>query len=741
MNCGSFAITNLMNDKVHCGEGPSPAEMSMDNRESINPKIPARIEGLGELATNLWWSWNPRARDLFNMLNPAAWQLSVHNPVKLLHDLEGEVLEEAATNPRFLRHYDSVIGRFRSEMRNFGGWFPDNVNNPGRLPVAYFSAEYGLHHSMPFYAGGLGFLAGDFLKESSDLGLPMIGVGFMYPGGYLRQRITSDGWQTNESEELHKSHAPITRMNDETGKPLVIQVPLIEPPIFAGVWRLKIGRVSLFLLDTDVEENDPWNREISSRLYVGDAEHRLRQELVLGIGGTAALARMGYGRLVLHLNEGHPAFAIIERIRQLMEAGLSFTGASGQVRNTTVFTTHTPVLAGHDVFAFSLLEKYFGSYLSSIGLDQEAFFQMGTDPARPDAGFNMTVLAMRMSRFHNCVSRRHMEVTEGMWGHLRQNGSPEPFLDYITNGIHLPTWINPRLESLFNRYLGPGWLSDHDDPTIWELVDEIPDGELWAAHRLSKMKLITHVRERARQRWTLDQPDPGIVLLSGVFLDPMVLTIGFARRFATYKRATLILSDTKRLCRILNNCDRPVQLVFSGKAHPQDYAGKEVIQQIYRAAKDSAFGGRIVFVEDYDEQLAQYLIPGVDLWLNNPLPPMEACGTSGMKAGINGVPQLSILDGWWIEGFNGFNGWAFSGGLGDDRDARDASQIYDILENQVVPRYYAIDNGDGVAHGWISVMKEAIKSAGPQFCTRRMVKEYASRFYQEGLKEAERLPL
>jgi len=710
----------------------------MDGLEARYPDLPERIAGLGELACNLWWSWHPQARDLFKIIDSTTWKQSSHNPVKMLHDIDKETLDRAAQNSHFLRHYDAVIARFRSEMRSLGGWFPNHVQNPAGLPIAYFSAEFGLHHSLPFYAGGLGFLAGDFLKESSDLSVPVIGIGFMYPGGYLRQRVSPDGWQSSESQFLDKDQAPISRVMDREGKPLVVRVPVIEPPIYVGVWKLRIGKVHLYLMDTDIEANDPWNRSISARLYVGDAEQRLRQEIVLGIGGARVLSAIGIKNYILHLNEGHPAFAILERTRMLIEGGMECKCATDKVKATTIFTTHTPVPAGHDVFPFYLMEKYFNSYFPSLGLERDDFFQMGIDTRHPGAGFNMTAFAMRTSSYHNCVSRRHKEVAREMWSHLWPDLTSDLLpIDHVTNGVHLPTWIDSRMEKLFNRYLGPHWLDDHDDPLIWQLVDDIPDAELWRVHQMQKMLLITTIRERARLRWTKDLADSSIVMASGVLFDPYVLTIGFARRFATYKRATLILNDLEHLRKIMNDQDRPVQILFAGKAHPSDDAGKQIIQEVFSAARDPIFGGRLAFVEDFDEQLAQYMVHGVDLWLNNPLPPLEACGTSGMKATMNGVPQLSIMDGWWIEGFNGKNGWAFAGSEGSDRDRWDASQIYRILEEEVIPRYYAVDNSNGIPHEWVKLMKEAIKRSGPEFCTRRMVKEYANKFYQPALQSAE----
>jgi len=711
-------------------------QFHMDDFTARFPYIPERISGMAELATNLWWSWHPEARALFQMLNHTGLSPGTHNPVKQLHDLDRANLDAAATDPRFLRHYDAVMARFRSDMKARGGWFSTDIADPEMSPIAYFSAEFGLHHSLPFYAGGLGFLAGDFLKECSDLGVPTVGVGFMYPEGYLRQRISADGWQVGESETLDREHAPISRVLDKNGKPMIIKVPIIEFPIYLEVWKAQIGRVPLYLIDTDIEGNDPWNRGMSSRLYIGDSEQRLIQEIILGIGGTQVLNALGIKHSVLHLNEGHSAFALLERIREKIGKGLSYRDAVDQVRATTVFTTHTPVPAGHDVFPFPLMEKYFASYIPLLELSHDEFFALGIDPKNPSAGFNMTAFALRMSSYRNCVSKKHREVAVKMWQHLWPNLSEENVpIDYITNGVHLPTWLDSRMVDLFNRYLGPGWLDDTDNRYIWELVDDIPDSEIWRIHRTMKMVLIANMQERARHRWHNDHADPSVVLASGVTFDPNTLTIGFARRFATYKRATLVLKDPERLKRILNDKSRPIQLVFAGKAHPADNAGKLLIQQIFNAAKDPSFGGRVAFVEDYDEELAQYLVHGVDVWLNTPLPPFEASGTSGMKAEVNGTPQLSVMDGWWIEGYNGKNGWGFDGDLTDRQDARDAEELYTILEKEVIPLYYGVGES-GLPHSWIKVMKEAIKSTAPAFSSRRMVKDYATKFYKKALRSA-----
>ncbi|KPJ66829.1 MAG: alpha-glucan phosphorylase, partial [Syntrophobacter sp. DG_60] len=632
--------------------------------------------------------------------------------------------------------YDVVLSQFRKDMEAKQGWFSENIADPDKYSIGYFCAEYGLHHSLPFYAGGLGFLAGDYIKECSDLRVPLVAVGFMYPEGYFRQQIRGDGWQESMDEILDRDAASISRVLNEEGKQLLVRVPLIEPPIYVAVWKIAVGRIPLYLMDTDIEINDPWNRRISEHLYISDPEQRLRQEIVLGIGGYQILHTLGIKPSIIHLNEGYPAFALLEGIRERVQGGMSYEEALHQVKSTSVFTTHTPVLAGHDVFPFQLIEKYFSSYWPALGLDHDTFLQLGIHPKEPNAGFNMTVFALRMSGYHNGVSKRHHEVACRMWHSLWPDLPKEKVpIDYVTNGIHVPTWIEPKMQLLFNKYLGPNWLADHDDSTIWELIDEIPDEELWRTHYWLKMKLINAIRERTRQRWAKDRVSPTRVLVGGALLDPSVLTIGFARRFATYKRADLIFYHQERLKKLLNNRWRPLQIIFAGKAHPADDPAKRILQRVFNAARDPEFGGHIAFVEDYGEQFAQYIVHGVDLWLNNPLPPLEASGTSGMKAALNGVPHLSIMDGWWVEGYNGKNGWTFGREeLTGNRDQADAEAIYQILENEVIPLYYKV-SGDGIPHGWVKVMKESIKSNAPRFSARRMLKEYIKKFYANTLKD------
>jgi starch phosphorylase len=702
--------------------------------ETIFPNLPQRLSGLAELAENLWWSWHPAARMLFKMLDRQAWKENGHNPDKMLKELPGEILESAASDPEYLRQYDAVLAHFREDMAAEEICLTEPGTEPHHCTIAYFSAEYGLHHSLPFYAGGLGFLAGDFIKECSDLRVPLVAMGFMYPEGYVRQQIREDGWQENLDETLDRDAASISRVLDGEGTQVVIQVPFIEPAVFVAVWKIAVGRVPLYLMDTDIEINDPWNRGISSHLYAGDIEQRLRQEIVLGIGGYQVLSALGVKPSILHLNEGHPGFALLERIRERVQEGMSYTEAARQIQNTSVFTTHTPVPAGHDVFPFSLMEKYFRSYWPTLGLDHDAFLQLGIHPNEPHAGFNMTAFALRMSGYHNGVSKRHGDVACRMWQSLWPESPDEEVpIDYVTNGIHVPTWIEPKMELLFNRYLGPNWLSDHDNPALWEPIDDIPDEELWKTHYWLKIKLIDAIRERARQRWARDRASPSLMIAGGTLLDPSVLTIGFARRFATYKRADLIFYDLERLKKLLNDRWRPIQIIFAGKAHPADDPAKRILQGIFNAARDPDLWGRIAFVEDYGEQLAQYMVHGVDVWLNNPLPPLEASGTSGMKAALNGVPNLSIMDGWWVEGFNGKNGWAFGeGAANSDRDKQDAEAIYQILEKEIIPLYYKVSD-DGIPHEWVKVMKESIKGSGPRFSARRMVREYIEKFYGPAL--------
>jgi starch phosphorylase len=718
--------------------------MSVQEDQIVQPwlmRIPERIRGLGEMAYNLWWSWHPEARILFKQINQQAWKESIHNPVRMLQGIPYEFFERVAANHDYLRRYDISMFRFRQYMERRNGWFSERHPDSQRLTIAYFSPEYGLHHSLPLYAGGLGFLAGDHLKECSDLGIPLVGVGFMYSGGYLNQRILPDGRQEEILERLNRDAAPVSRVLTPDGNQLIITVPFIDPPIHVAVWKVAVGQVPLYLLDTDIEQNDPRSRSISSRLYTSDVEQRLVQEIVLGIGGRKVLNSLGINFSAVHLNEGHSAFALLERIRERVERGLSFQQAFDQVRGTSIFTTHTPLPAGSDTFPPDLMDTYFSHYYPTLGLDRETFLSLGRNPRDPAGGFNMAAFAFRLTAFHNAVSHRHGQVSRQMWQDLWP-GTPEDQvpIDAITNGVHVPTWLNPRLEDLISIPMlsaAPHWQHEHDNPVLWEMIDEIPDQDLWDLHMRLKIKLFNRICERKRIRWASQLKEPINLVADGLMLNASVLTIGFARRFSSYKRADLIFQDVERLKRILTNRWWPVQIIFAGKAHPNDTEGKRILQRIYQYALSPEFEGRIAFVEDYGEQTAQYMVHGVDVWLNNPLPPMEACGTSGMKAALNGVLNLSIRDGWWLEGYNGRNGWAFGGEpWAPGRDAADAEELYSILENEIVPMYYTTSL-DGIPLGWVRMMKESMKSIAPRFSARRMVKEYVDRYYPSLLKCAE----
>jgi len=711
--------------------------------------LPARIGRLKELAYNLWWNWYPNASWLFQSLDKTLWELTHHNPVKFLQQIPPAKLEAAAANAAFLRHYDGIVMAFDQCLAAKGTWFTQKYPQLADQTVAYFSAEFGLHSSLPIYSGGLGILAGDHCKEASDVGLPLVGVGFVYPQGYFQQRISAEGLQEAVNERFDYSAAPmepvITRESD--GGLLALQ--LDGHVIYVAVWRVRLGSVSLYLMDTDVEENDPWNRELSARLYGGDQETRIRQEMVLGIGGVRMLERLGIRPAAFHANEGHAAFLMFERIRGLVQSGMSFDDAADFVRATTIFTTHTPVPAGHDVFSFQLVEKHFAGYWDLLGIDREHFLSLGAHPdGSGGRNFNMTALALRLTGHHNGVSQLHGRVSRQMWHSLWPDREEDDVpITHVTNGVHTPTWVAPELYRLFAKYLGHDWLDHHDDPTLWERIYDIPDKELWEAHVHLKHGMLNFMRERVRQEWMRETAGPIRVLTSGTLFSPGALTIGFARRFATYKRALLIFRDIERLKRILHDEWRPVQILFAGKAHPADAPGRSLISEVYKLARDHNLGGRIAFVENYDIHVAKHLVRGVDVWLNNPRPPMEASGTSGQKAALNGVPHCSVLDGWWYEGYKGTNGWAIDSGLqegplgaegvsDEQRDEADAEALYRVLENEVVPLYFDRDS-DGVPRGWVNLIKEAIRTAAPVYSARRMVKEYTERMYVPAMKATE----
>ena len=705
--------------------------------------IPENLEGLHDLAFNLWSSWHPEAQHIFKQINKIGWKEATHNPVRMLHTVPKASLVKASENVSYVNHYNAVMARYRRYMQIKTNWFSEHYPQyHNTAPIAYFSAEYGLQHSLPFYAGGLGFLAGDHLKECSDMGVPVVAIGFMYSDGYLRQIINSDGWQEGVEEKIQRENAPIKRLYANDQKIIIFKVPYINPDIFFTLWKVEIGRVNLYLLDTDIEENEPEYRNITSRLYSSENERRLLQEIVLGIGGVHALKELGISCSAIHLNEGHAAFAALERIRQYMEAGLSFEQARGEVNKTLLFTTHTPVPAGHDTFPTWMMDKFFGEYYSQIG-ERDAFLDLGKHIEDPEGYFNMTAFALRSSAYANGVSQKHGEIAREMWKslwNLDNTDAQNVPIGSITNGVHIQTWLNPKIGALINMSISrtcPDWLQHHDEEYIWDLISMLPDGKFWELHQMLKMKLIDRIREAKRRSWVQHEAGPASVLSGGLLLDPSALTIGFARRFSTYKRADLIFHDIERIKHIVTMPYKPVQIIFAGKAHPADDDGKRILQRIFKIAHSPEFAGRIAFVEDYGEQISKYLVQGVDVWLNNPVPPLEASGTSGMKAAINGVLNLSIEDGWWIEGYNGKNGWSFgkSTSVENRDDAADANELYSILEEKVIPLYYA-QSFDGIPHEWVAMMKESIRSIAAPFSARRMVKEYVQRYYVPALTAA-----
>src|SRR5262245_9919670 len=704
------------------------------------PPLPPRIGRLTDLAYNLWWSWHPQARELFAAIDQTLWSLTAHNPVKLLREVKPERLNALAQDPAFLRRYDAVMLAFDADLTPQDTWLVRSAPELAEATIAYFSAEFGIHSSLPIYGGGLGILAGDHCKEASDLGVPLVGIGFMYPQGYFHQRLSVDGRQEAVYEYLDRTEAPLMPALTPEGKRCLVAVPLDERQIYVQVWYVRVGRASLYLMDTDVEENAPWDRELSARLYGGDMEMRILQEILLGIGGMRVLRALGIKPRIWHLNEGHAAFVTIERLREFLAAGISFEAAVAEVQRTTIFTTHTPVPAGHDAFSFSLIDRYLHKYWTQMGMTREQFLALGLHREPWGEVFHMTVLALHMAGWRNGVSETHGEVSRRMWQHLWPETAVERVpISSVTNGVHTPTWVAQELHQLYSKYLGRDWVAQHDNPILWQRVYDIPDEELWWTHVRLKNKLIRFIRERARDLWRKEHRDPVQVLASGALLDPEALTIGFARRFATYKRATLLLQDLARLQAIMEDRWRPVQLIFAGKAHPADEPGKHLIHQVYALAKQYNLGGQIAFIEDYDMHVAKFLVQGVDVWLNNPIPPLEASGTSGQKAALNGVPNLSVADGWWCEGYNGGNGWTIRATdpqveVGE-RDTQDAWSLYQLLETELVPLYYQRDS-DGIPRGWVRVIKEAICSIAPLFSARRMVKEYVERFYVPAARAA-----
>ncbi len=719
---------------------------------TVLPHLPERLHALHQLAYNPWWSWNHEAIFLFRRVDEELFEAVENSPVKLLAAVDQSRLEQLQQDDGFLAHMDRVaaaLNRYlhgptwyhetylRESMRPLENAKADHARPTlsRANPIAYFSAEFGMHESIPIYSGGLGVLAGDHLKSASDLGLPLVGVGLMYRLGYFRQYLNQDGWQQERYNENDFFNLPLILENDPQGKPLLIKVPFPGREVHARIWRIQVGRVPLYLLDTNVAQNSPEDREITGQLYGGDQDMRVRQEMVLGIGGIRALRALGIRPSVCHMNEGHSAFLGLERIRVMMEeAGLSFDEAREAVTAGNVFTTHTPVPAGNDMFPPHLIEHYLGSYLAMLKLDRRDLLALGRqNPHDQNEPFCMTILALRLAHVSNGVSQLHGKVSRKMWRALwPELPEAEIPITSITNGIHTHTWISPEISQLYDRYLGTRWQEKPGEHGGWKRVDNIPDAELWRTHERRRERLVVFARARLKAQFKRRGAPPSEIARADEVLDPEALTIGFARRFATYKRGTLIFKNLERLGQIINHKDRPVQFIFAGKAHPRDHGGKELIAEITHVGRRPELRRRVVFIEDYDINVARYLVQGVDVWLNNPRRPLEASGTSGMKVAANGGLNFSVLDGWWVEGYAQDNGWAI--GAGEEysdlnyQDDVEGRAIYDLLEQEIVPLFYN-RGSDGVPRGWLRVMKRTLKTLAGVFNTNRMLQEYMERSY------------
>jgi starch phosphorylase len=699
---------------------------------NVTPILPATLEPLRDLSFNLWWTWEPAARRLFRELDPELWNRTNHNPVRMLQLSRQSRLEELAQDKNFLRELKQVFQDFEKYLGRRDTYGKTGPSAAIKNPIAYFSAEFGFHESIPNYSGGLGILAGDHCKSASDLDLNFVAIGLLYRHGYFRQQIDKDGLQQAINLNQNFYHLPIREVRHGDAK-VLIPVPILDREVFARLWELRVGRVNVYLLDSDIPENSTEDRLITAELYGGDLEMRMRQEIMLGIGGVKALTALGIQPDVFHMNEGHSAFLSLERIRlNVVEKKLDFYSALQVVAAANVFTTHTPVPAGNDSFSREMMQKYFGQFAKELNIQFDELFSFGHTRLNPDEPFSMTILALRLSRHANGVSELHGEITRSLWKDV-WSGVPthEVPITSITNGVHTKTWMAPEFAALYRKHLGD-WEEHLTEPEFWRGVIDIPDAQLWETHQQLKRRLIDFVRSRERQRRERLGESPESIRRVNRILDPEILTIGFARRFATYKRGTLLFSDKERLKRLVNDPTRPVQLIFAGKAHPRDEAGKALIQEVYKFTRESGLENRIVFVEDYDSYIARRLVQGVDLWLNHPLRPLEASGTSGMKSAPNGGINLSVLDGWWREGYNGSNGWAIGAeidnGATEFQNEVDASSLYQLLENQIVPLYYAKPDGK-LPLAWLQLMRESIRSVTPVFNTQRMVKEYTEQLY------------
>jgi len=703
----------------------------------VAPSLPAELACLSDLAYNVVWTWNHELLDLFIRLDRDLWEETNHNPVRMLGLIKQERLEAVACDDAFTAQLRRACEHFKEYIEASSSWYKKTHGCvSGDKPiVAYFSAEFGLTECLPNYSGGLGILSGDHLKSASDLGVPLVGVGLLYQQGYFRQYLNADGWQQERYPDNDFYTLPIQLVQNTDGTPLTISVEYPWQTVYAQVWRVQVGRVPLYLLDTNTPLNAPADQNITDQLYGGDRETRIQQEIMLGIGGYRALRALGLQPAVCHMNEGHAAFLALERCRELMrDYGLSFAEAREAATAGIVFTTHTPVPAGNDYFTPDLMDKYFSKYYKEMGLSRHEFLGLGRqNPNNDGEDFCMTVLALRMSSYSNGVSRLHSLVSRKMWQNVWPGVPVEDLpIAAITNGVHAPSWVSRDMVGLFDRYLGPRWREDPGDPVLWNRVHQIPDEELWRTHERRRERLVAFVRNRLRAQLEARGEPPSEVALADEVLDPQALTIGFARRFATYKRATLLLRDQERLARILGDKDQPVQIIFAGKAHPQDIPGKELIRQLIHFERRPDVRRRMVFIEDYDMVVARYLVQGADVWLNTPRRPLEASGTSGMKATLNGAINVSTLDGWWVEAYNVNTGWAI--GRGEEykneayQDEVESNALYDLLEKEIIPLFYR-RGADGLPRAWISRMKAAMRAICPVFNTNRMVRQYTEEFY------------
>ncbi len=709
--------------------------MYVFNKIIVNPQLPKRIEDLEKIANNLWWSWNTEFLNLFKQIDADLWERVEKNPVKFLKQVSQERLEEAEKNVEFLKQYDKIVENFESYQNSKSTWFskkyPENKNDL----IAYFSAEYGLDQILSIYSGGLGILSGDHLKSASDLGIPLVAVGLLYKNGYFHQKINGYGEQETEYRKIDIYSLPIKPVKDENGQDLIIFVKFPKRRLYLKVWSISVGRVTLYLMDSDIEENNEEYRDITTTLYGGNQEMRISQEIVLGMAGVRLLKTLGLKPSLYHMNEGHSSFLIIELIKNIMkEKQISFDMAKDIVSSKTVFTTHTPVPAGNDIFPLELVEKYFKDYWERLGISKEEFFKMGMEPnPKPNSGFNMGILALKVAGKKNGVSKLHgavsRELFSDVWPEIAPDESP---ITYVTNGIHTCSWLSPNLKELYNKYLMPYWQDHIYENSTWEKIAEIPNEELWNAHMQRKQKLMEKAKQNILERLKRSGYRYEEINEITSKLNPNALTIGFARRFATYKRATLLFRDLERITQILNNADRPVQILIAGKAHPADKEGQNLIKYIHEISMKPQFKGKVFLLENYNMELSRYLISGVDVWLNTPRRPMEASGTSGQKASVNGAVNFSILDGWWAEGYNQKNGWAIGTNAEYEsyeiQDNCDSESIYQTLENKIIPAYYE-KNEKGISDKWMEYMKNSIISTGGKYSTARMLVDYTNQLY------------